>query len=153
MFFVRSKIVLLLIPILIIIGCGRQFTTVAPEGFAVYRDGSAFRAASHDRLVYRVKCTENIPYAEFPFWKEAFPKRMSDAGYRVINDTVIQINDNDALILELAAPLGEFDYLYNILMMVKGKKILLAEAAGEVEIMHKNREKIIKAFKSIDWKN
>ncbi|NLW32524.1 MAG: hypothetical protein GXY77_13830 [Fibrobacter sp.] len=153
MFFVRSKIILLLISLLILSGCGRQFTAVAPEGFAVYRAGSAFRAASHDRLVYRVKCTENIPYAEFSFWKEALTKRMSDAGYRVINDSVIQINDKDALFLELVAPLGDSDYLYNILMMVEGKKILLAEAAGEVEIMHKNREKIIKAFKSIGFKN
>ena len=137
---------LLLFAALLTPHCGRQFTAVKPEGFAAYPDGRAFRAVSHDRIVYRVRTLKNEPCAAFAFWKEALPKRMADAGYRIIADSTITISNKKALLLEMAAPVGQSDYSYVVAMAVNGKKILIAEA------FQKKKSAILKAIAAIVMK-
>ena len=130
-------------------GCGRQFVAVRPEGFASYPKEKTFEAVSPDQIVYRVRVEKNEPYALFAFWKEALIKRMSSAGYRIISDTSTMISGRQALLLESAAPLGESDYSYLIAMAVFDKKILIAEAAGKVELFQKKKDALLKAISAI----
>jgi hypothetical protein len=132
----------------LLLSCGRPFTTVAPDGFATYRKGGkVFRSVSCDRVVYRVRHLKNRPYAGFDFWREALPKRMGDAGYRIISDTVITVDKQSALVLEMATPVGDYDYSYMLMMQVKGSKILLAEAAGVVNEFQKRKKSILATLK------
>jgi len=129
--------------------CGHRFTAVKPEGFAAYPEGKTFQAVSHDHVVYRVRFEKNEPQAQFPFWREALIKRMASAGYRIISDTSITLSGKQALLLEAAAPIGETDYSYLIAMTVQDKNILIAEAAGKVELFQKKKEAILKAISAI----
>ena len=133
-------------------GCCRHFTAVAPDGFATYRSCTTFKAAHYNRIVYRVRQIRNKPYAPFDFWKEALPRRMKDAGYRIIGEKTLTLNDQNILLLDMAAPLGSVDYSYMLMMTVKKKRILIAEAAGAVEEVRKSRGAIMDAFKRVTFK-
>ena len=133
--------------LIMLLSCSLPFTTVAPDGFATYRNrGRVFRSVSHDRVVYRVRRIKNRPYAGFDFWREALPKQMGDAGYRIISDTVVTVGNRSALVLEMATPVGAYDYSYMVMMQVKGKKILIAEAAGVVDEFQKHKKNILAAL-------
>jgi hypothetical protein len=136
----------LFVLLLLIVSCGRPFTAVAPEGFATYKSGINFRSVSPDHIVYRVRTCANQPYAEFEFWREALPQQMKNAGYRIIDDTVLTVSNNKSLLLELAAPLGEADYSYLVMIMVKKEKILIAEAAGLYDDFQRRKPEIIAAL-------
>ena len=105
-----------------------------------------------DRIVSRVRVVKNEPYAEFGFWKEALVKRMADAGYRIIADSTFTLCNKQALLLETAAPLGASDYSYLVAMIVNNKKIIIAEAAGEVELVQKKKDALLKAISAIALK-
>lgn len=127
--------------------CSKPFLTAAPDGFAVYKSRKKFKSVSPDHIVYRVRTVKNKPYADFSFWREALPERMKNAGYRVISDTVLPIKNNSALLLEMAAPMGETDYSYLVMMVVKKKKILIAESAGIFTVLQKRKSSVIDALK------
>ncbi len=127
-------------------GCSSKFVTSTPDGFASYKQKSIFKSVSPDHVVYRIRTVKNDPYANFDFWKEALPERMKNAGYRVIRDSVITNNNGDALLLEMAAPIGTADYSYLVMMMVKDKKILIAEVAGQYADFQNRKESIVAAL-------
>ncbi len=132
--------------------CSRPFLTAAPDGFAVYKNKEKFKSVSPDHIVYRVRTVKNKPYADFSFWREALPERMKNAGYRVIGDTVMSIKNNNALLLEMAAPLGLTDYSYLVMMVVSKKKILIAESAGTFTEFQKRKSSVIDALKKTAFK-
>lgn len=132
--------------ILLTVNCGKPFTAVAPEGFATYKSGINFRSVSPDHIVYRVRTCDNKPYADFDFWREALPEQMKNAGYRIIGDTVLSVNDKKSLLLELAAPLGEADYSYMVMINVAKEKILIAEAAGVYDDFQRRKAEIVTAL-------
>jgi hypothetical protein len=129
-------------------GCSSKFVTTTPDGFATYKQTTIFKSVSPDHVVYRIRTVKNEPYANFDFWKEALPERMKNAGYRVIRDSVVTNNIKDnALLLEMAAPIGTADYSYFVMMMVKDKQILIAEAAGQYADFQNRKASIIAALK------
>lgn len=118
------------------------FTATIPLGFASYRGMHVKRSVSSNGVFFRVRHIPNKPYAEFDFWREALPKRMRDAGYRIVKDTVLTVDTRKSLLLEMITPLGAYDYTYMVMMSVKKNKILIAEAAGTVDEFRKQREVI-----------
>jgi len=139
--------IILCLMVALLSDCSRPFLTAAPDGFAVYESRKNFKSVSPDHIVYRVRTVKNKPYADFSFWREALPERMKNAGYRVIGDTVMSIKNNNALLLEMAAPLGQTDYSYLVMMVVKKKKILIAESAGTFTEFQKRKIPVIDALK------
>jgi hypothetical protein len=133
-------------------GCSRPFLAIAPEGFASYEGGSSFKFVSPDHVVFRVRSCTNDPYAGFDFWREALPERMKNAGYRIIADSVMTTENNKALLIEMAAPLGAVDFSYMVMMRVKEKKILIAEAAGEFADLQKRKPAVIAALNKAVFK-
>jgi hypothetical protein len=132
--------------VLMVAGCSRPFLAKAPEGFAVYKGGSSFKSVSPDHVVFRVRSCKNDPYAGFDFWREALPERMKNAGYRIVADSVLSTENSKALLLEMVAPLGTTDFSYMVMMRVKEKNILIAEAAGAFSDLQKRKPAIITAL-------
>lgn len=99
-----------------------------PEGFSAWRKGGRYRAASPDGVLYRVRSVKHKPEADLAFWKEAVRERMVAAGYRAVAESDL---DGGAR-MEFASPLGQEDWTYEVAFFLDGKKIVVAEAAGEV---------------------
>lgn len=138
----------IVVPLLLLssAGCSSKFVTTTPDGFARYKTRTIFKSVSPDHVVYRIRTVKNKPYANFDFWKEALPERMKNAGYRVIRDSIVANTNGDALLLEMAAPIGTADYSYIVMMTVKGKRILIAEAAGQYTDFQNRKTSIIAAL-------
>ena len=136
----------------LIAGC--SYHPAVPEGFAAYPRGSMFksplRAASPDGIVFTVRTERNEPRADLGFWREALKTRMGQAGYRVVADTACSMKGADGVLLKLAAPVGNQDYLYWIAFSLSpsGGKILVAEAAGESKRFLARQGEIRKAIEA-----
>jgi hypothetical protein len=126
-----------------------EFRATAPRGFAAYDDRAPFRAVSPEGVVYRVRTEENDPKAELAFWREALKKRMLDAGYTLISDGDIRASDKPGYLLELAAPQGQMDYSYLIALFVRGDRLVIAEAAGDVTKVRDRRQDLVQAMTNI----
>jgi hypothetical protein len=127
------------------------FKAVPPEGFGEYDGNLIYRAVSPDGVAYRVKAVDNEPYAELPFWKEAMTRRMTDAGYKVVDTASVTVGQKKGTALELAAPLGQFDYSYLIVIVPGEKKILVAEASGQVKHFQARKDAILAAIEKIEF--
>ncbi len=129
-------------------GC-RAFHAETPEGFAAFDDWSRFRAVSADGVMYRVRSEDNDPKAGLPFWREALKKRMLDAGYIFVSDGELKAASEPGYLLELAAPVGQEDYTYLVAFFVKGSRLVVVEASGEVTKFRPRRAAILAAMSRI----
>jgi len=147
-----SHFAVLILLVSAMVGCVAHEAVLPPTGFARYSDSREFKAVSPEGVVFRVRSEENKPFAELPFWKEALKKRMLDAGYIFLREapiTAVAANDQPGYLLELTAPLGEEDYTYLTAVFVRGKKIVIAEAAGEVTDLDSRRDAILAAIQGL----
>lgn len=113
---------------------GRRLSGVsvtAPEGFAPYDKPRPFRAVSPDGILFQVRAVKHKPEATLAFWKEALKKRMSDAGYTFVAESDLQAGDTPGYLIELAAPMGAEDDSYWVAIFPDGRRLVIAEAAGE----------------------
>ena len=98
-----------------------------PQGFAAYRelwqDWFELRAVSPDGVVYRVRTEDNEPTADLPFWQAALKKRMLDAGYILVAESETKAGKQPGYLLELAAPVGQEDFVYLIALFVNGSEL------------------------------
>lgn len=120
-----------------------------PAGFASYTQAGKIRAVSPEGVVYRVRTEDNKPFAELAFWKEALKKRMLDAGSIFLNESPIEADAQEGYLLELTAPYGQQDYTYLVAVFVRGKKIVIAEAAGEVSDLATRRAAVLEAIQNL----
>jgi hypothetical protein len=128
----------------------RSLTEVpVPEGFAAWRKRGRFQAVSPDGVSVRVRSAKNKPLAELGFWEEALKSRMVDAGYKVIHEERLSAAGGPGALLELGAAAGEADQTYLVVVFVKGRRLVIAEATGEAETFRARREAVLAAFKEI----
>ncbi len=117
------------------VGCAPH--AVAPREFARYPgslfSSADFRAVSPEGLLFSVRTEKNNPQADLAFWRQAMKTRMSQAGYRILSDSDCVMGGTAAALLKMAAPVGNKDYCYWVAISISGKKILVAEAAGEAK--------------------
>jgi hypothetical protein len=131
---------------------GCAFRAASPDGFAEFPRsllfGSPLRSASPDGVLFSVRTEKNDPPADLGFWREALKTRMSQAGYRVVADTVCVMHGSPGALLGLAAPVGNQDYFYWIAFTLAptGKRIVVAEAAGESKRFLARQDEIRKAI-------
>ncbi len=76
-------------------------------------------------------------------------KRMLDAGYIFLNEAPIEADAQEGYLLELTAPYGQRDYTYLMAVFVRGKKIIIAEAVGEVSDLAARRAAILEAIQNL----
>ena len=117
-----------------------------PEGFAAYHERNRIRAASPDGVVYRARIQKNKPEADLAFWEEAMRMRMVEAGYHLVREQRVRSGDHEGALLELSAANGEKDQSYVIAVFVQGKKLVVIEAAGDVERFGPRQEAIESAI-------
>ena len=151
---VRFTAASLLAAALLLGGC--SFHPSAPKEFASYPRGlfpGPFRALSPEGVLFSVRSQKNKPKADLAFWKEAVKTQMSETGYRVVSDTVCTMGGAPAGLLKLAAPVGDRDYLYWVAysLSASGKKILVAEAAGEAKAFRARESDISAAIAATAW--
>jgi hypothetical protein len=145
-----SHFAALILSLSAMVGCVAHEAVLPPTGFARYSDSREFKAVSPEGVVFRVRSEENKPFAELSFWKEALKKRMLDAGYIFLREAPIAADGQQGYLLELTAPLGEKDCTYLTAVFVRGKKIVIAEAAGEVTDLDSRRDAILAAIQGLD---
>ncbi len=135
---------------LFVSGCRTLPPSHAPSGFAAYTDETPFRAVSPDGVMYRVRTTENKPFAELTFWKTALKKHMTESGYRFMAESDISADNLTGYQLELTAPQGDKDFTYLITLFVKGDTLIISEAAGDITRFKEHRKAIDEAIKKIN---
>ena len=122
---------------------------VQPDGFAPYkrRMRREERAVSPDNVVLRVRAEKHKPRADLTFWEEALVERMKAAGYKLVDDpSPLQIGWQEAFMLEMNAPLGVDDFTYLVVVVPDGRRLIIAEAAGEITRFAARRDAIIAAI-------
>jgi hypothetical protein len=121
-----------------------------PDGFASVIGGHEFKALTPDGVVLSVHEVDNDPKADLNFWSEALKTRMSQAGYRVLGDSVLSGKGSEVSLLRLAAPLGQKDYLYYVALSMHGAKIRVTEAAGETSRFQARAAAVLQAMIATD---
>jgi len=116
-----------------------------PEGFARFRQHRALRATSPDGVLFRVRTARHKPRGTLAFWKEALKNRMIDAGYRFISEEEV----NGGYLLELMAPMGTEDWSYVVAVWPDGRRLVIAEAAGETTRFQARRDKVLAAVRGV----
>lgn len=140
---------------ILLAGCA--YHPVAPREFAQYHRGYVFkgplRAISPDGVLFTVRTEKNKPRADLAFWRDAMKNRMGQAGYRVVADTGCSMQGREGALLKLAAPVGNQDYLYWIAFTLSpsGRRILVAEAAGDARTFLARQAEISKAISESGW--
>jgi len=133
-------------------GC-RHYRAAAPDGFAGFEKTDDYQAVSPDGVVYRVREEPNEPKADLAFWKEKLRNHMADAGYHVRSESDIKAGTGEpGYLLELTAPVGAVDYLYLVGVFLKGDRIFIAEAAGDVLKLEARRAAIQNALDRMELK-
>jgi hypothetical protein len=150
------KVLFAALPLILCLAMGCVHTTAGngnriPAGFAPYTQTTKIKAVSPEGVVYRVRSEDNKPFAELTFWKEALKKRMLDAGYIFLNEAPIEADAQEGYLLELTAPYGQQDYTYLVAVFVHGKKIIIAEAAGEVGDLAARRTAVLEAIQNLKF--
>ena len=122
----------------------------APDGFSTYRVRREHRSVSPDGVVYRVRAFRNRPPADLGFWSEALANRMEDAGYTALRSGPVDAATlGRGTFVELTAPLGADDAVYAVGVFVRGRRLVVVEAAGEVSRYEARRPDVVDAIRGL----
>lgn len=138
--------------------CNPEVTAKAPASFAIVNDvqdndaGVAFRALSASGVLYRVRSEKFEPEqatTTLAFWKEATQKKLESDGYVVSDSQDLTLDGLPGASLTALAPIGSVDYAYLIAFAPAGKRMVIAEAAGERAELDKVRAQVLEAIAAI----
>jgi hypothetical protein len=146
-----------LIPVLLfllpLLGCAAPRLKVQPPaGFAEAQPGknAAYRALSPEGLLYRVRLFPNRPQKPLAFWGETLKNHLIKEGYRLNGDRLdFQASGTPGISFEWVVPYGSESYLYLTAVLVTGKRIVLAEAAGPYALFAQYRQSLRDSLQSI----
>lgn len=146
------RILLLTLPALILLSCA-SFVPAHPQGFAAFekdRNAKEYKAVSPEGITWRIHAEPHKPTADLSFWRPAMRKRMSEAGYRVVDSTAFKATGGNGWALELAAPLGQSDFTYLVAVIPASKDLIVIEASGTSEDYAKRKGDILEALARIE---
>jgi hypothetical protein len=146
-----SRIPGVLLPLallLVIAGCSRVRIDV-PEGFAPAKARGEFRAISPEGLALRVRVVKNDPQMDLEFWRETLGNHLVREGYRGGETSSFTAGEREGVIFNWTVPYGPETWSYLTAFLVSGKRIYLAEAAGEHTLMRRYRPAIEDALASL----
>lgn len=120
----------------------------APDGFAAWRPKDGLRALSADDAMWRVRVLRSRQPADLSFWREALKNRLLETGYVLTGEG--DVTGPDGAVrgarLEWSAPDGERDAAWMVAIFVDGRRIVVAEAAGEAGAFASHREAVLGAL-------
>jgi hypothetical protein len=123
-----------------------------PAGFAEAEPGkdAAYRALSPEGLLFRVRLFPNQPEKPLSFWGETLKNHLVKEGYRLNGQAqAFQAGDRAGAAFEWVVPYGSESYLYLTAVLVAGKRIVLAEAAGPYALLAQYRQSLSDSLQSI----
>jgi hypothetical protein len=129
-----------------------QVRVQPPAGFAEAEPGknAAYRALSPEGLLYQVRIFPNQPQKPLAFWGETLKNHLLKEGYRLNGDgRDFQAGDKPGIAFEWVVPYGNESYLYLTAVLVAGKRIVLAEAAGPYALFAQYRQSLSDSLQSI----
>jgi hypothetical protein len=133
-------------------GAASRFEVNPPSGYAVAAAGwgGSYRALSPEGLPFRVRSFQNTPTQTLPFWSEALRSHLQKEGYRLAGEGKSFQAGNDAgQLFEWAVPYAGESYLFLTALIVTGKRITLAEAAGPYPLFVDYRRSLEESLQSI----
>jgi hypothetical protein len=136
-------------------GCARV-RIEAPEGFAPMKARAGglaargeFRAISPEGLAFRVRVVKNEPRMDLEFWRETLGNHLEREGYRGGETSVFTAGEREGVIFAWTVPYGPETWTYLTGFLVSGKRIYLAEAAGEHTLMRRHRSAIESSLRTL----
>ena len=146
----RARFLLIMAAALAFASCG-TIKAVPPEGFAWNKESSrVFKAVSPEGMKYRIRSVKNYPQKNLEFWETALEAHLQSEGYSPFNEPgTFKANGKDGVYFEWGLSYAGEDHIYLTAVIVKGKKIIIAEAAGEISIYNLYRDSIIKSLSTI----
>jgi hypothetical protein len=123
-----------------------------PESFAEAEPGKgvAYRALSPEGLLYRVRLFPNEPEKSLGFWGEALKNHLVKEGYRLNGEgQAFQAGQTPGTAFEWVVPFSAENYIYLTAVLVAGKRIIVAEAAGPYALFTRYRPGLFESLQSI----
>ena len=140
-----------ILPVLLASGCSR-IGVEKPEGFADKQSYDEYNAISPEGVLYRIRYVRNYPEKDISFWQEAVKLHLEKEGYEFLAQEEFTAGNKEAVLFEWGAPYGHENYIYMTAIAVFGKRIAIAEAAGEYELYHTYRDALVSSIKTIRLK-
>ncbi|MBN2444697.1 MAG: hypothetical protein JXJ04_25300 [Spirochaetales bacterium] len=134
--------------LLIISGCS-QIGVEKPGGFADKLMYNEYNAISPEGVLYRVRYVKNYPEKDIMFWQKAVKLHLEKEGYDYLTETEFDAKGKKGILFEWGAPYGHENYIYMTAIIVSGKKIAIAEAAGEFTLYQEYKDELLKSVKTI----
>ena len=146
----KAGLLLILAGALVLGSCG-TIKAAPPEGFAWTKDRSnIFKAVSPEGMKYRIRSTKNYPQKDLEFWEVALESHLLSEGYELFNEPgTFEAYGKKGVFFEWGLSYAGEDHIYLTALIVKGKKIIIAEAAGEMSIYNIYRDSIIESLTTI----
>jgi hypothetical protein len=122
-----------------------------PEGFAELKLRRTYRAVSPEGVLYSVRTVRNYPRQGLAFWEETLRGHLLDEGYQLIGEGErFPTEQGEGMLYEWGLPYGQNDYLYLTAVIPAGRRIVVAEAAGEQTLYRRHRDALLKSLKTIE---
>lgn len=131
-------------------GCATVPVVETPDGFAAFSAEREPAGLSPEGVGFRVRAVANEPEQSLGFWSEALERHLVESGYLPRDRREFTSPAGDGVALEWIAPVGDADWAYLTAIVVAGDAILLAEAAGPVELYDRHRPALDEALGSMD---
>ncbi|MBN2532949.1 MAG: hypothetical protein JXB88_08660 [Spirochaetales bacterium] len=141
----------IILPLVLISAC-YKVGVEKPEGFAEIKTCESYYGVSPEGVLYRVRYVKNYPVKEIGFWQEAVKIHLEREGYELIDQTEFDAGGRKGVFFEWGAPYGQENYIYMTAIAVFGKRIAIAEAAGELDLYHKYRQALVASLGTITLK-
>ena len=128
-----------------------------PQGFAETKEGQVYKAVSPEGMLFGVRTVNNYPEKGLEFWSKALMNHLAQEGYRLIsaNEPLGEGFDAGGMqgrLFEWVVPFGNTDYIYLTAIVVSGKKIAIAEAAGEHTVYRSHRDALLESLKTLEFR-
>jgi hypothetical protein len=121
-----------------------------PAGFAKARSRRYYSAISPEGMRYRVRTVRNYPRKELDFWNEALKNHLLEEGYQLLGKGEdFSTTTAQGILYEWVVPYGSGDYIFLTAIIPAGKRVLIAEAAGEYNIYSRYRESIHESLQTL----
>lgn len=132
------------------VSCTTTPTVDTPAGFAGFESAELPTAISAEGVGFRLRSVENEPAQTLDFWAHALERHLTESGYLPRERTPFRAPAGDGIAFEWIAPVGADDWAYLVAIVVTGTEILIAEAAGPVELYDRHRAALGEALETID---
>lgn len=126
----------------------RGVTVPTPPSFGRWQ-GRRYRATSPDGVIYRVRAEPHWPRADVGFWREAVQQHLTVAGYRVVSVSDLTVGGRAGAVVEVVSPVGPEDWTWMVAFIPVGRRIVVAEAAGEVTRFDVRRAEIRESMRDV----